>query len=192
MRVPVIAALAVLTACAKSPESIAPAYVSDIPYQSWTCQQLGEEQSRLSSALAIASKQQEDARTNDTVGVIFLGLPVSTLSGDNVAPEIARLKGTIAAVQTAATRNNCGGAALATPSAVSTPLPVAPLATDADGVYNVTATSLKIRAHSDDAKGDVTAQAAAICRSHGKKALKSMTKCLSADCGQRDYLFICQ
>jgi hypothetical protein len=39
------------------------------------------------------STQQRHARTNDTVGVIFLGLPVSSLSGDNIAPEIARLKG---------------------------------------------------------------------------------------------------
>ncbi len=84
---------AVIGACAKSPDSIAPAYVSQITYQGLTCPQLAAEDQRLSQALATASKQQENARTNDTVGVIFLGLPVSTLSGDNIAPEIARLKG---------------------------------------------------------------------------------------------------
>jgi hypothetical protein len=81
-----------LAACAKSPESISPSYISDVGYQSWTCEQLGGEQMRLGQALATASTQQRHARTNDTVGVIFLGLPVSSISGDNIAPEIARLK----------------------------------------------------------------------------------------------------
>jgi len=84
----VLGALA-LCACAKSPESISPSYISDVGYQSWTCQQLAGEELRLRDALATASTQQEKARTNDTVGVIFLGLPVSSLSGDNIAPEIA-------------------------------------------------------------------------------------------------------
>ncbi|HEY7557150.1 MAG TPA: hypothetical protein VIH18_20300 [Candidatus Binatia bacterium] len=87
------AAVLLLVACAKSPESISPSYISDVGYQSWSCEQLGQEQMRLSHALASASTQQRKARTNDTVGVIFLGLPVSSLSGDNIAPEIARLKG---------------------------------------------------------------------------------------------------
>ena len=86
-------ALLMLTACAKSPESIAPSYISDVGYQSWSCAQLAGEQMRLSQALATASTQQRNARTHDTVGVIFLGLPVSSMSGDNIAPEIARLKG---------------------------------------------------------------------------------------------------
>jgi hypothetical protein len=100
--------LACLCACAKAPESIAPAYVSDLPYRSYSCQTLGEEQARVSNALAVASAQQEKARSNDTVGVIFLGLPVSTLSGDNVAPEVARLKGEQDALQRAANLKACG------------------------------------------------------------------------------------
>jgi hypothetical protein len=56
------------------------------------------ESARLNQALARASTQQEQARGNDTVGVILLGLPVSSLSGDNIAPEIARLKGELEAI----------------------------------------------------------------------------------------------
>ena len=97
--------------CAKSPESIGPSYVSHVPYQSWKCQQLGEESARISNALAVASEQQSNARTNDTVGVIFLGLPVSSLSGDNIAPQIAHLKGEIEAVRKASTLKGCGGLA---------------------------------------------------------------------------------
>lgn len=99
--------LAFVTACAKSPESISAAYVSDIPYRSWSCSDLAEEQNRLTAAYATAAKQQENARTNDTVGVILLGLPVSSLSGDNIAPEIARLKGEQEAIRKAMIIRKC-------------------------------------------------------------------------------------
>jgi hypothetical protein len=98
---------ALIAACAKSPDAIAPSYVSEVGYQSWSCQQLGEEQLRLSQALAVASKQQEQARTNDTVGVILLGLPVGSMSGENIAPEIARLKGEQEAVRKAMLTKMC-------------------------------------------------------------------------------------
>jgi hypothetical protein len=98
----------VLGACASAPEDIPPAYVSDATYAGWTCEQLAKESAQLSSALATASKQQEDARTGDTVGVIFLGLPVSSMTGGNVAPEVARLKGHTNAVRQAMIRQNCG------------------------------------------------------------------------------------
>jgi hypothetical protein len=114
-----------LAACAKSPESIAPAYVSEVGYHGYTCQQLGEEGTRLSAALATASAQQEKARTNDTVGVILIGLPVSSLSGDNIAPEIARLKGEQEAVRKATMFKQCGSAPTAAISAPALkPVPV--------------------------------------------------------------------
>ncbi|WP_245256691.1 hypothetical protein [Hyphomicrobium denitrificans] len=105
-----------VSACAKSPDSIAPAYISEVGYQNWSCPQLAEESNRLSAALSSASIQQENARTNDTVGVILIGLPVSSLSGDNIAPEIARLKGETEAVRKASMSKGCG-----TPSAIKPP-----------------------------------------------------------------------
>lgn len=74
-------AAALVGACAPTPESIQPAYVSETPYRSWTCDQLGEELTKLDQALATASMQQNTARTNDTVGVILLGLPVARCRG---------------------------------------------------------------------------------------------------------------
>jgi hypothetical protein len=100
--------MAVLVGCAKSPDSIQASYISEVGYLSWTCAQLGEETHRLSSALGTASAQQERARGNDIAGVILIGLPVSSLSGDNIAPEIARLKGEQEAVRKALIRKNCG------------------------------------------------------------------------------------
>lgn len=103
----VVAALLILGGCAKRPESISASYVSENAYQHYTCAQLSEEGRRLDSAYLLAAKQQENARTNDTVGVILLGLPVSSLSGDNIAPEIARLKGERQAVHGASNTKGC-------------------------------------------------------------------------------------
>ena len=111
-----IVTLGFLEACAASPESIAPAYVSDMTYQAWTCEQMAQEQPRLSSALAAAYTQQSNARSNDTIGVIFLGLPVSTLSGGNMAGEVGRLKGELQAIQRAATFKNCSLPPIPAPS----------------------------------------------------------------------------
>lgn len=96
-----------LSACAPTPESIAPAYVSEVPYRSWTCEQLGEESVRIHQALATASVAQDKARTNDTVGVILIGLPVGSMSGQSIAPQIALYKGQAEAVRTASIRNSC-------------------------------------------------------------------------------------
>lgn len=106
-RVAVVFCVATLAACAKSPESISPSYVSDITYRQVSCADLGVESERLNQALARASTQQEQARGNDTVGVILLGLPVSSLSGDNIAPEIARLKGELEAIHRVALQKKC-------------------------------------------------------------------------------------
>ena len=107
IRYAVLAAPIFLAGCAVAPESIAPAYTSEVPYDSFTCPQLGQEGARVADALATASKAQSDARTGDTVGVILLGLPVSSLSGTNVAAQVASLKGQQVAIQQASIKKNC-------------------------------------------------------------------------------------
>ena len=96
-----------LGACAPTPESIAPAYVSEVPYRTWTCDQLGEEQARLAQALSTASIQQSNARSNDTVGIILIGMPVGSMSGQSIAPQIALYKGQQEAIHRASIRNSC-------------------------------------------------------------------------------------
>lgn len=112
-----------LAGCATAPENIAPGYVSPVAYEAFSCRQLGEEQLRLQASLATMSDAQRHARTNDTIGVIFLGLPVSSLSGNNVASEIRRLKGENEAVQQSMIRHDCS--APSAPPAAVTPAPAA-------------------------------------------------------------------
>lgn len=143
-----IAVSATLAGCAKTPESIAPAYVSPMTYSSYTCEQLKSEAVRIDEALSRASAQQNDARQSDTVGVILLGLPVSSLSGGNVADQIAYLKGHKDTIQQTQITGNCmrvvpAGAALdaaAPVVAVVTPAPM-PAGPSASPVTAPTSTS---------------------------------------------------
>jgi hypothetical protein len=96
-----------LQGCATSPENIPPSYISDLSYNNWSCEQIAQEQPRLVAALASSSDAQRRCRSNDIAGVILLGLPVSSLSGSNMASEVARLKGEVQAIQRAAILKNC-------------------------------------------------------------------------------------
>jgi starvation-inducible outer membrane lipoprotein len=103
----VVASGMMLASCAQAPEEVRAAYTSSVAYESWTCKQLGEEQARLQGALTSASAQQSQTRANDVAGWVFLGMPVASMSGGNVAPEIANYKGQIEAVQQTMIRKNC-------------------------------------------------------------------------------------
>ncbi|MGV8855041.1 MAG: hypothetical protein ACOH2L_10355 [Devosia sp.] len=105
-----------LFGCAKAPESIAPSYVSEIPYQSYSCNQLGQEKVRLEQAYSVTAKAQSDARTGDAWGVFLIGMPTSTLSGGNVAAEVASLKGQMVAVDKSMITKNCKSLPNAAPS----------------------------------------------------------------------------
>lgn len=108
--------------CAKGPERIAPTQVSEAPYLDWTCPRIAEESRRLSDALAAASAKQQKASDDDALGVFLLGLPLASMSGGDVGPDVARLKGETEAVQRAATKNNCGETAPG-PGASAAPAP---------------------------------------------------------------------
>ncbi|MBM7067731.1 hypothetical protein [Actibacterium sp. 188UL27-1] len=101
------AGVIVLCGCAQKPEAIAPAYVSPTTYQSFGCSALRAEAVRVDNALARASAQQNKARQNDTVGVILLGLPTASLSGSNVADQVASLKGQKQTIRQTQIRKRC-------------------------------------------------------------------------------------
>lgn len=101
-----VAPLAV-TARAPAPGGVQEAYVSGVLCCSWTCEQLGEENVRLNQALAMPSVAQNSARMNDTVGIIRIGLPVGSMSGQSIAAQIALYKGQMEAVHRASIRNSC-------------------------------------------------------------------------------------
>lgn len=102
-----VALTSLVAGCAKRPESIAPAYVSNLPYQNLSCSQIAEEMARVNAAYTLAAQQQNDAATGDAWGVFLIGMPTSTLSGSNVAAQVASLKGQQTALHETAIRKNC-------------------------------------------------------------------------------------
>lgn len=75
------AAIALLSSCAKPPERIA-----GVP-NAGPCTQADRER------LAILSNQQSSAASGDALGVFLIGVPVSSLAGNDHETEIAILKG---------------------------------------------------------------------------------------------------
>jgi hypothetical protein len=110
---PIIMTTLLLLGCASSPapQRIGASYVSSIPYQSWTCSQLYQEQSSLGAALASASTQEEQLRSDErvqSVASMLMPIPSATDStGITTQIEIAHLKGEQAAVLLALTYNSC-------------------------------------------------------------------------------------
>jgi len=66
--------------------------------------------------MTAAYAQQNQARSNDAVGVFFIGLPVSSMSGGNIAPQIATLKGQQEAVRQTMQKKGCASSATASSS----------------------------------------------------------------------------
>jgi len=98
-RIIVAAAMCLLAAgCAKAPSSIAAANVSVTGYQAWSCDQLANENAKISTSLDSLSATQSQAATGDAMGVFLVGLPVASMTGGDREGEIARIKGEKAAI----------------------------------------------------------------------------------------------
>ncbi len=102
-----MAAALLLAACATRPENIKAADVSTDAYQGLSCEQLGQEEMRLNTDYTAAAAEQEKARKNDNAGVFLLGLPVGSLSGQDMEKTIATLKGQQGAVRQTQMIKNC-------------------------------------------------------------------------------------
>jgi hypothetical protein len=103
----------VVSGCASKSADIAPAYISPVGYQNYSCQQLQQEAQGVSQRAAVASGQQDKARKNDqvktTIGVVLFWPVLLFNEGDGAkANEVANLKGQMVAIQQAAVQKNCG------------------------------------------------------------------------------------
>jgi len=104
--------------CATSSDKISAAYVSPMQYQSYDCDQIAAEGSRLSQRVMALQGQVDKAASNDKaltgVGVILF-FPVLFALGGNQAQEAeyGRLKGEYEALQQTAILKKCTGAVAA-------------------------------------------------------------------------------
>jgi len=104
---------AALAGCASSAADIAPAYVSPVAYQSYTCQQLALEAQAISTRAATLSGAQDSQRTKDgvaTAAAIVIFWPAAFFVGGDkqTAAELSQMKGQMVAVEQASIVKKCG------------------------------------------------------------------------------------
>lgn len=102
----------IVCGCAKSANEIAPAYVSPLAYQNYSCSQIAEEVQRISVRASELSGIQDEKATSDavvtTVGVIVFWPALFFIEGDGQnAAELARLKGEYETLEKIATEKGC-------------------------------------------------------------------------------------
>ncbi|WP_340250896.1 hypothetical protein [Sulfitobacter pontiacus] len=103
----IIPCILLASACAKEADKIPAADIGPNPYMSASCSQLAEAELQLDQNLETLTAAQKSAASGDAVGVILLGLPLSSMSGNDKETDIAITKGKIQAVQSAQVRRKC-------------------------------------------------------------------------------------
>lgn len=88
----------IATACAKSPDAIAPVSMGDA-YAATSCQQASAELTTERQTLAALEKAQRSAAAGDAIGVFLFAVPVSSLAGGDKSGEIAAAKGKVIALE---------------------------------------------------------------------------------------------
>jgi hypothetical protein len=108
----IVALGAALAGCASSSAEIAPAYVSPVMYQSYTCQQLALEAQGISQRAATLSGAQDNQRSKDqlaTAAAIVVFWPAAFFVGGDkqTAAELANMKGQMVAIEQASIAKKC-------------------------------------------------------------------------------------
>jgi hypothetical protein len=107
-----VALAAALGGCASSSSEIAPAYVSPVAYQSYTCQQLALEAQSISTRAATLSGAQDSQRSKDglvTAAAIVVFWPAAFFVGGDkqTAAELSQMKGQMVAIEQASIAKKC-------------------------------------------------------------------------------------
>lgn len=92
-------AAASVAACAQSPDAIQPVSLGNA-FAGVSCAQARQMLSQERAILASLSSAQNAAVAGDAIGVLLIGVPVSSLSGGDNAGDIAASKGKVLALET--------------------------------------------------------------------------------------------
>jgi hypothetical protein len=104
---PLFVLLCFVAACAKSPENIAAVEIGSDAYSRHSCTQLKAEKLKITQDLENLSAAQKNAASGDAMGVFLLGLPLSSMSGNDKEALIAVAKGKIQAIDRLSVAKHC-------------------------------------------------------------------------------------
>ena len=102
-----IAGMILLSSCAKKPEEIPAVDVGGSMYDNQSCQTLASERIKVSQELENTSAQQSSAAKSDFWGVFWIGLPVSSMGGNDKEAAVALAKGKIQAIDRQRSEMGC-------------------------------------------------------------------------------------
>lgn len=97
--IPSLTAAAALAACAQSPDAIAPVSMAGA-FDGMSCQSARSALIAERQTLASLDSAQRSAVAGDAVGVLLIGVPMSSLTGGDKAGLIAASKGKVLALET--------------------------------------------------------------------------------------------
>lgn len=102
-----VAAIVIVGACAKEPDKIAATPMEDSAYSNMSCRSLATTRLDIQQQLDNLSASQKSAANGDAWGVFLLGLPVSSMSGNDKEAAISVAKGKIQAIDRVRERKGC-------------------------------------------------------------------------------------
>lgn len=104
---PAVAAILLVGGCAKKPDEIAAADVGQGIYRGASCAALSSSLTNYRHSLENLSAAQLSAAQGDALGVFLLGLPLSSMSGNDKEAAIAVAKGHIQQIEAERERKGC-------------------------------------------------------------------------------------
>jgi hypothetical protein len=96
-----------LSGCARQPDQIAAAEIGPSAYDGYSCARLAAEKTEVAQALDNLSASQRAAASGDAWGVFLLGLPISSMSGNDQEAAIAIAKGRLQAIERSQDARGC-------------------------------------------------------------------------------------
>ena len=100
----------VLTGCSTRSSNIQASYVSPLVYQSYSCEQIEQEEQRIARRVSEVSTRQDSRANSDAVAVVasvIVWPALFFLASGDLHEEVARLKGEYEALQQVAVQKNC-------------------------------------------------------------------------------------
>ena len=102
-----LAVAVLLTGCASSAKQIGENHVDTEWYLTDSCKILKENIKNHRKHVAVLTEKQNTASSMDAKMVFLWGLPLASMSGENVAEELAQAKGELSAMKRAYVENRC-------------------------------------------------------------------------------------
>jgi hypothetical protein len=99
--------LLLLAGCAKMPKDIAPTAVSADPYMQMSCEGLAQERQAKQAELKRHEDIQTETSNRDKAWMTIVHVPVASMSGGDLEPQISRVKGQINAINQASQAKAC-------------------------------------------------------------------------------------